>query len=404
MSLQELFQGMKMFSEGMQQFGVARGITQAQEEVTKLNQMEMDGIQKRAAMTQISNTLAQNLYKTGAPVAQIQGAVGSFAPPAIKDSKDALIQGTTSGSLMDLSKSIAAHDLAPDISKIDRKGYWDMKAAERNGMNANGRADAKTEQQKRQATLAYQKEFNRLSKDSVGQLSNLSQAERLVDIKNPVADKTLKTFLARASGEKGPLSVTDIEQYGGSPALARKIQRYASEKAAGMSLTPEDRKEMKQVIQNYRETTGNVLADNIEQLSGQIAENYGGNADEYHGAFVGANPTLKEVIKKRRESRTLQQDTGQSPATSNQPPAPTDPKQLLEMFSKKPDKGAALRKPQVQRVAGGSFYQGNQPGSVSTVPEYDMIKDKYGEYEERLLKQIREVQDSQRKITYNKKA
>jgi hypothetical protein len=124
MSLQELFQAMNMFKEGVNQMSVTRGISNAQQQMNQLNSAQMDEIEKRNALQGIANNLALDLGKTGAPVHQIQSAVGAVAPTAIKTADDAILQGALAGprgaSLTELGKTADMNSAAPAFEQQQR--------------------------------------------------------------------------------------------------------------------------------------------------------------------------------------------------------------------------------------------------------------------------------------------
>jgi hypothetical protein len=63
----------------------------------------------------------------------------------------------------------------------------------------------------------------------------------LLDSKNPVADNSIPTFMARASGEVGNLSEADKAPFGGSAAITNKINQI-TQKAMTGALTDDNRK------------------------------------------------------------------------------------------------------------------------------------------------------------------
>lgn len=124
MSLQELFQSMKMFKDSVTEQSVARGISHAQDQMNELNAAQMDEMEKRNALQGIANNLALNLGKVGAPVHQIQSAVGAVAPQAIKTADDAILQGTMAGpqgsSLVEVGKTADMLSAAPAFEQQTR--------------------------------------------------------------------------------------------------------------------------------------------------------------------------------------------------------------------------------------------------------------------------------------------
>ncbi len=346
MSLQELFTAMNMFSNSAKEFGASRAINDAQTQVEHLKAQDMDEMQKRSELSALSNNLTMRLAGLGAPVSQIQTVAGAIAPEKINDSKDAFIQGTMAGkkggALLGLADGLNKN---ADYSKnLDRENEL-AKAritASAMQMKQENQLDGKSKAQ----ILSYQKEFNKLTKDDTAQLNNLGQAERLLPMGNPVADNTLRTFLARASGEKGPLSITDIEQYGGSRDLATKVQRFVQRQANGKELTAKDREQMLQIINSYRETMSDSLADRIEQTAGQISTNLGGTTDGYYEHLIGQNPTLRKVLEKRLsggQASTSNQQTGSAIPSAPTATDYTAAENYLKQPNQDPETAAQIR-------------------------------------------------------------
>jgi hypothetical protein len=97
MAIDDLLKGLSTFQQGMTQYGVGQGIARAQEQVNQVNQMQMKEMEKRQALTQISNDLMATLSGTGADPATIQQAAMPFVQTQLKNSQDMLTQAALSG-------------------------------------------------------------------------------------------------------------------------------------------------------------------------------------------------------------------------------------------------------------------------------------------------------------------
>jgi hypothetical protein len=110
MGLDDILKGWAVAKQGIQEFATARAINDAQGQIEQMKGMEMNDMKRRAALGQIGNNLALELGKLGAPVSQIQSAVGAIKPEAIRNSQDAYSQGLT-----DYAKELQSFEQAPNI-------------------------------------------------------------------------------------------------------------------------------------------------------------------------------------------------------------------------------------------------------------------------------------------------
>ena len=105
--------------------------------------------------------------------------------------------------------------------------------------------DQRKEQQDKGKYLAIvsdaTKEFNDAYKDLKEQLHYASQAKRLANMKDTKGVKgAVGNMLARASGEKGPLSNQDVTRFGGSEGLFDSMDRWLTAKVDEEGMTPAD--------------------------------------------------------------------------------------------------------------------------------------------------------------------
>jgi hypothetical protein len=68
---------------------------------------------------------------------------------------------------------------------------------------------------------------------------------------NAISDSAVMNFMARASGEKGPLSESDLARFAGSPAALESIQRVYGKIAKGERFTEKDRKDLMELTKTY---------------------------------------------------------------------------------------------------------------------------------------------------------
>ena len=91
----------------------------------------------------------------------------------------------------------------------------------------------------------------------------------LIDSNNPIADASIPTFMARASGEVGALSEADKAPFGGSRALIERIEAVANLAAEG-KLTPENRV----FVRNLADVLVRSGNSNIQAQARQFSRQY----------------------------------------------------------------------------------------------------------------------------------
>jgi len=92
---------------------------------------------------------------------------------------------------------------------------------------------------------------------------------KLLEEGNPIADQSIPTFMARASGEVGNLSEADKAPFGGSRALVEMMSAVV-EKAQSGQLTPENREFVKAVAQVFMRTAN----QNLRSIAQRNARQY----------------------------------------------------------------------------------------------------------------------------------
>ena len=122
-NLSEFTQAVNSFSTGMKQFATDRAIGAATDQVNQLNAAVKDEGQKRAALTQLSNSLAMDLARIGTDPAQAQAAFKAVAPQQFGTVDQALLEGALTGSKDLLGRATQAQTAieAPTQKRFDRQ-------------------------------------------------------------------------------------------------------------------------------------------------------------------------------------------------------------------------------------------------------------------------------------------
>jgi len=126
MGLENLFQGLKMFQDGLREYSTNRAIGEATDAVNQLNQSAVSDQQKRVAQMQLGNQLAAHLSSLGATGAQIEGAAGSIRPQSFQSPNDMMMQGYLQGNqdLVAQGKEINTQFEKPKLAAEEREfGY-----------------------------------------------------------------------------------------------------------------------------------------------------------------------------------------------------------------------------------------------------------------------------------------
>lgn len=272
MSLQELFQAMGMFKDGLNHLGASRAISSAQEEVEKINASEIDQIQKRAALTQLGNNLALNLAKTGAPVAQIQSAVGAVAPPQIKDANDANMQGLMTGDqgLGSLASKQQTFENEPRMLLQDRMDDREDKRLANSLRIAELKSKRTLETTDLKAVKDTTDKFNTHAKKYFEAVEQSKTAKGILDAGNPIGDQAVATFMARATGEVGNLTEAERLPFGTSMDVKSRFQQAAKQLKDG-KLTDENRQFLSQLADVMGKRNKLAAKSVAERMSKQTA-------------------------------------------------------------------------------------------------------------------------------------
>lgn len=136
-----------------------------------------------------------------------------------------------------------------------------------------------------------QKGYASATKDVEGQIDNLKQVSGLAKMaeKNPVAAAAVPIQMARAVGEKGPLSDFDVKNWGGSQALDARLNRW-SEKISEGTMTPEDSKQMQDLANEMMAHARNKLQRIEQERVGQYTQLMGGDAQQNKAKLKGELP------------------------------------------------------------------------------------------------------------------
>lgn len=81
---QELFQALNMFKQGVQDFGMQRAISQANDQVQQIRDSSLAEDEKQQQFRNLSQDMTLKFMAAGAPESQIQTFQNAFKPPEVK--------------------------------------------------------------------------------------------------------------------------------------------------------------------------------------------------------------------------------------------------------------------------------------------------------------------------------
>ncbi len=192
MSNQELFQALQIFQRGVQDYGIQKGVNQAADQMQQINNSQLDELEKRQQLGQLSNKLALHLTGLGANASQVQAAFQAIAPALIKDAQDAYLQGALSKSdpLKAIGTEVQTFENKPKMNQLAYARGTELMGKQLTADAMSGKADAK-------ANDALAGRFTKFSQEldpnraRTGNLGSLQQSLNLTDrIKGLVGKRT----------------------------------------------------------------------------------------------------------------------------------------------------------------------------------------------------------------------
>lgn len=97
MAINDLFQALQMFQQGVQQYAITGAVNDANAQMQALNQAQIDEGQKRQQLQQLANGVALKLTGVGASGQQIQSAFNAINPQNFGSVEQMQLEGALSG-------------------------------------------------------------------------------------------------------------------------------------------------------------------------------------------------------------------------------------------------------------------------------------------------------------------
>lgn len=143
----------------------------------------------------------------------------------------------------------------------------------------------------------FWKDYQRSVKDL--QNSNVAARNALstLDINNTVSYNAALNFLARASGEKGPLSESDLARFSGDPSVQARVERAWSKLREGKPLEV-DRRDLKTLADGYLRFSEGEIARVKDRYTNHVAPNVYGIQPKAAAGML-REPERKEAPKQQ---------------------------------------------------------------------------------------------------------
>lgn len=97
MAMDDLFQALRMFQQGAQEYATGSAIRSAAQQVKDIGKIQQDEFAKRQQLEETGKQLALQMSAIGAPAAQIQSAAGAIMPQQLKGPEDFFAQSLQAG-------------------------------------------------------------------------------------------------------------------------------------------------------------------------------------------------------------------------------------------------------------------------------------------------------------------
>lgn len=250
MALDELLKGLGAFQQGMTQAAVGRGVSQAQEAVQQINSAQMKEMERRQALSQVSNNLMMELSKTGADAQTIQQAAMPFVQKDLKNSQDFLTLGMEKGDkeVTQMGQQLQQQENAVQTgeNQKNRNLQWNMQTRSLDAQKdiAGMKGKTKLAEHEFKAVTDVAKQFETTNKDQFAGIRKVRTAIDMLNSSNPVADKAVLNFLVKATGDTGAITDSDRAAFAGSPQLWDQMVRTFEQKIATGKLDDASRKQL----------------------------------------------------------------------------------------------------------------------------------------------------------------
>lgn len=157
MAFEDLFKGLDMFKQGVQEYHTSKAINEATDQLKELSASNMDQTEKNTATLQLGQQVAMHLQALGAPQDRIKGTQSAIQSQLPTNAADANMMALLTGksSYGDIAKQAQNFGMQPEITKLgienqnklqqiglENKGKLDVAAMRRPGEGMSALTDA----------------------------------------------------------------------------------------------------------------------------------------------------------------------------------------------------------------------------------------------------------------------
>jgi hypothetical protein len=140
-----------------------------------------------------------------------------------------------------------------------------------------------------------QKEFSGNIAEVKGRYDSASRVEKLLDVKNPIADSSAKYQFLKASGDSGAVSDKSLETVGGSRSVMARAERAFKKASEGIELTDQDRVDMKAASATLKRVAQQDIFNQASRFSKQKAAITPFTEKQIYDEFLRPNELLVDL-------------------------------------------------------------------------------------------------------------
>lgn len=158
-----------------------------------------------------------------------------------------------------------------------------------------------------------QKEFQGSIAEVKGRYDSANRVEKLLDVKNPIADSSAKYQFLKASGDSGAVSDKSLETVGGSRSVMARAERAFKKAAEGIELTDQDRIDMKAASATLKRVAQNDIVKQAQRFSKQKAAISPFTEKQIYDEFLRPNELMADLDQMIADAKTEAPQPAYSP-------------------------------------------------------------------------------------------
>lgn len=271
MALDEMLKGFAALNQGLSELAIGTAARDAQAQIADMHATIKDEKEKLARANAIGQELGLRIQSAGGTQADVMANAGRLSVSA--------------GETAQLQNAIQQKQMGQEFrinQELPYQRETELQKIREHNKGLLGKQNRALTSQEMTFVGKHTSQFEAGAKKPLEALNQIRATRDLLNSDNPLADNTIPTFMARASGEVGNLSEADKRPFGGNQSFAAKWKQ-ASVNAATGKLTAENRKLIGQVLDILEKRhIKNTIAvrDRIAKRGAKAATLYGYDIDE----------------------------------------------------------------------------------------------------------------------------